>query len=265
MQWLLNYTAEGLPAISSIPYLFWNAQGGVTYHDWSIVAYQSLKSLIAFPIWEFSRNNFGDPRLEPLPEEFNISASLCRPYYKIILDSRAFVAYLVLESVVLMFCWAVIVWRLLGRVVIGKLSSFPMVDFAAKLVEKGISGEHHSICDLGNGVLWDAGNRLVLRTLKDVKVIRRTQSEEISLREVSLSEANGVARPPGVAGEGTVVIEAGDRADLASADDSGDGLQGAVSGEAREGEEREEREEREEHEEREEREERGDSSAQTPT
>jgi uncharacterized membrane protein YgcG len=228
LHWLLNYTAEGLPAISSIPYLFWEAPGGLGYHDWSIVAYQSLKSLIAFPIWEFSRNNFGDPRLEPLPDEFKISASLCRPYYKIIIDSRLFVAYLVLQSTVLMFCWVVIAWRLISRFDIAELSSYPMVDFAVKLVEKGISGQHGSIWDLRNEILWNAESKMVLKTLKDVKVVRRTESESISLRDVSLTQVDGVARPLGADGEGTMAVEAGDSVDLTFVEGGDGGLQGAV-------------------------------------
>jgi hypothetical protein len=162
LHWLLNYTAQGLPAVSSISYLFWEAPSKLGYHDWSIVAYQSLKSLVAFPIWEFSRNNFGDPRLEPLPDEFKISASLCRPYYKLILNPWLFAAYLVLQSAVIMCCCVVIVWRLVCRIVIAELSSYPLVDFAAKLVEKVISGEHCSIWESRKDILWNAESAKVL-------------------------------------------------------------------------------------------------------
>jgi hypothetical protein len=181
LNWLLNYTAEGLPAISSILYLFSNAQPGLGLHDWSIVAYQSLKSLVAFPIWEFSVNNFGDPFKETLPSNFSTSASLCKPYDKIALDPRAFIAYLVLQSTVLLFFCAVIILRLVYKSVIPELSAYPLVDFTAKLAEKTILEEHHPIWDLKKANLMDAESKEVVETLKDVQVIRRNKSEGHSL------------------------------------------------------------------------------------
>jgi hypothetical protein len=231
LHWLLNYTAQGLPAISSISYLFWEAPSELAYHDWSIVAYQSLKSIIAFPIWEFSRNNFGDPRLEPLPDEFKISASLCRPYYKILLDSRLFVAYLVLQSTVIMCCWAVIVWRLVCRIVIAELSSYPLVDFAAKLVEKVISREHRLIWDFRKDILWNAKSTKVLKTLKNVEVIRRIKSEGIVFVEASLPQIGEVVGPLNEDGEGTgEEIEANHIVDLPVTESGDSGARGAVSG-----------------------------------
>lgn len=180
LNWLLNYTAEGLPAISSIPYLFWNAQPGLGFHDWSIVAYQSLKSLVAFPIWEFSVNNFGDPFNQTLPPDFSTSASLCQRYDKIILDPGAFIAYLVLQSTVLASFCAVIILRLVYKSVIPELSSYPLVDFTAKLVEND-GREHRPIWDLKKENLRNAKSKEVVETLKDVQVIRRSKSDGPSL------------------------------------------------------------------------------------
>lgn len=204
--------------------------GGVDYHDWSVDAYQSLKSLIAFPIWEFGRNNYGDPRLEPLPDEFVISASVCRPYYKIILDYRLFIAYLFLQSTVLTFCWAVIIWRQVSKFQAAELSLYPVVDCGTKLVEKNIRGEQTSIWDHRTQDLYNAESGKVLKTLKDVQVVRRRMSKEKALRDMDRAQ---IARVPSTAAKATALAETSDApGETVSAGDGDkkDTVRGGVSG-----------------------------------
>lgn len=177
LNWLLNYTAQGLPAMSSLAYMFSNAASKDNYHDWSVATYQSLKSILAFPIWVFSVNNFGDRSEEPLPPEFHTSASLSKPLDKIVLNPAAFIAYIVLQATVIMVFWAVIIWHLVCKSVTPKLSSYPLVDFAAKLVCEHVLGERRSMSTLQQELPVDAESKEVITSLQEVRVLRRIESE----------------------------------------------------------------------------------------
>jgi hypothetical protein len=201
LNWLLNYTAAGLPAVSSIVYLFWNAPPGLGVHDWSVDAYQSLKSLLAFPIWEFSANNYGDPFEEDLPPEFHTSASVCEPYDRIVINSGMFIAYLILQSIVLAFFWGVIIWRWIGHYTVPELSSYPLIDFAAKLINKDILSKHIQLLDTEVEKLVPAGNKQIVEILNDLEVTCREDNRRTG------TELRGLGNDIGANSEGGNAVD----------------------------------------------------------
>ena len=142
--WLLNYTASGLPAESSINFWFWFAPSGTYTSLWEANAYTTLQSLLAFILWEFCTNNNQNPAVVPeengelpyLPAAFQTTASISQPYPKFVLNRVAFIIYLILESLALILCWSVIVWQCMSCRHHPEISSYPLVDFASKLQEK---------------------------------------------------------------------------------------------------------------------------------
>ncbi|KAI3578616.1 hypothetical protein IWW34DRAFT_911570, partial [Fusarium oxysporum f. sp. albedinis] len=136
--WLLNFTAANLPVQSSVAFGFWIAGSDAYQTFWKADAYRMLKSIVAFILWEFTANNNGNPAVanaEPnghtpdLPAEFHVTASICQPYTRFIINRGSFTAYMVLQSVALIFCWMVILWGFKVRKKIPATSSFPLVDF----------------------------------------------------------------------------------------------------------------------------------------
>jgi hypothetical protein len=86
LNWLLDYNASAIPATSSIAEHFWTAQDQLTNEYWSGVPYQTLQSILAFPLWQFNANNYGNIQLvdrtviSTLPPEFYTKASIVAPY-----------------------------------------------------------------------------------------------------------------------------------------------------------------------------------------
>ena len=117
--WLLNYTASGLPAESSINFWFWFDPSRTYSAIWEANAYTTLQSLLAFIFWEFCTNNNGNPAVvaeenggQPdLPAVFQTTASISVPYTRFVLSRGAFITYLILQSSALALCWSVIVCK----------------------------------------------------------------------------------------------------------------------------------------------------------
>lgn len=139
--WLLNYTAANLPAESSVDFEFWETGPDAYQAIWKADAYRTLKSIIAFVLWEFTANNNGNPAVantEPngqtpdLPAEFHVMASICQPFTRFIIDRASFIAYIALQSVALVSCWIVVLWGFVVREM-PATTSFPVVDFGVKL------------------------------------------------------------------------------------------------------------------------------------
>lgn len=179
LSWLLNFTASDIPPGSSMVYDFWLAQDQLSNRYWASETYTTFQSLLAFPLWEFSDNNFGNPQLKAsspdvqrqgLPIEFYTQASIVREYFKIVVNLGAFVTYVVLESLVLCFAWVVIFWRLLAGRAVPEISSFSLADFAFKLVEKDAED---NLVEERLTSLADADDGATLRILADVEVIPR--------------------------------------------------------------------------------------------
>ena len=60
LRWLLNSTAAGIPAPSSIAQYFWSAPEQLTSDYWSASPRQAFQSIIAYPLWFFNENNAGN-------------------------------------------------------------------------------------------------------------------------------------------------------------------------------------------------------------
>ena len=193
--WLLNYTASGLPAVSSINFWFWLAPSGTYSSLWEANVYTTLQSLLAFILWEFCTNNNENPAVVPeqngeqpnLPAAFQTIASISQPYPRFVLNRVTFIIYLILESLALILCWSVIVWQCISCHHHPEISSYPLVDFASKLQEKPT---------------LDGGNALSLRSVilpaSDDKAIRHalTRLEMIVVSNNGQTDGSGTAALP---------------------------------------------------------------------
>jgi hypothetical protein len=199
MAWLLDYTSAKLPPISSIAFLFWNSQMQLSSNFWSTDIYTALKSLLAFVLWEFNVNNYGNPimRQSPLqeitylPPEFSTTASICNTYVKVVVDPNMFAAYLILQLVVLLFVWAnlIIIW--LSRSMLPEISSYRLIDFASKAVEKNVPDRRTGL-DEKLESMTNSGDDRVRKELKDVKVFLRSNGvEQGNATAVSVVETDG--------------------------------------------------------------------------
>lgn len=103
------------------------------------VMLQNFRSLLAFPIWLFNANNYGNTQvkgrvLNPnLPAEFYTTAGVVKPLVKLKFDSTLLTLFVVLEGIVLVVLWGCLVWLFFpwgdarGRVTVA--TAFPVVDF----------------------------------------------------------------------------------------------------------------------------------------
>lgn len=81
-------------------------------------AYTTLQSLLAFSLWEFSINNNGNVNLTlqgmqqylSQPAEFQTKATISHEYTRFVMNYSTFIAYLVLQSMILAFCWSITLW-----------------------------------------------------------------------------------------------------------------------------------------------------------
>lgn len=103
LRWLLNSTAAGIPAPSSIAQFFWSAPEQMTNEYWSGSIKQTFQSVLAYPFWFFNENNAGNAyRLNtstPVDPsgDFYVTASVASPYTKIVVSQPTFIAFIVLQ------------------------------------------------------------------------------------------------------------------------------------------------------------------------
>lgn len=181
--WLLNYTAANLPPASSLTFSFWNHDSNISERDWSIEAYKNLNSILAFTAWFFTENNFGNPQManpEPssspqpeesvLPDKFRTTASTATTSIRFIIDERMFLVYVILQALPILFCWGVLMWRIIGKHQRIKRSSFPLLDFIFKAEEDTSKNVHEKEFQL-----QDAGDREFIRELRDIQIIAATK------------------------------------------------------------------------------------------
>lgn len=136
---------------------FWGANDQLKdpYHYGILL--QNFQSIIAFPIWLFNANNWGNINLHKmvnitpgvlpqvdLPPEFYTEAAVVTPYEKIKFDSNMFLLFLVLQGLPIIFVGLVLlwVWVRVGVSVGGvpKLTSFGLYDTMFKLEVEGLKG-----------------------------------------------------------------------------------------------------------------------------
>lgn len=146
MGWLLNYTAANLPPVSSVAHPFTFIPSSVFEADWHLQAYDTLQNMLGYSLWYFTENNEGnkdlamDQRQGTAPTvaaQFHVDASLCQSFTRFVIQRRSLHLYVALHSALLAFCWAALARGLAIHARLPKASSFPAVDFGAKLRRAG--------------------------------------------------------------------------------------------------------------------------------
>lgn len=79
--------------------------------------------------------------INTLPKEFYTKARITRPYVKLTIDRQMFIVFAILESSVLLFIIAVLLYLWMAKPPLPKVSSYPLVDFAFKAKEHNHSGD----------------------------------------------------------------------------------------------------------------------------
>ncbi|KAI9766721.1 MAG: hypothetical protein M1840_006365 [Geoglossum simile] len=187
LDWLLDFNATGIPAPSSIAERFWNTQDLLLNEVWSIELYQTLQSIVAFPIWQFNPNNFGNPDLaaqeivSTLPPEFYTNASIVAPYTKIVVNRDMFIAFLVLESIVLAFIWIVLLYIWIARSHLPIISSYPLIDFVLKTRNAASSGPLSPLDTASRDILC-ASDKDIRSSLRDTQVFSLSKRRGLGLK-----------------------------------------------------------------------------------
>lgn len=146
LAWFLDFNASATPPPSSFAEPFWSGQEQLKDPSSSSELMRLLQSMLAFPLWYYQPNNYGNPDLDVknmidgLPSAFYTKARITRPYMRITIDREMFIAFVVLHGLVLIFIWGVLLWVWIARPTLPKLSSYPLVDFAFKSREVSHSG-----------------------------------------------------------------------------------------------------------------------------
>jgi hypothetical protein len=103
LRWLLDFKAAGIPAASSIVEFFWSAPLQLTNTYWSIELRQAMQSVLAFPLWVFNANNYGNIALAQLNDtssvaaEYHTTAAVASPFTRIVVNRSMFILFVVLE------------------------------------------------------------------------------------------------------------------------------------------------------------------------
>ncbi|KAK3315604.1 hypothetical protein B0H66DRAFT_347508 [Apodospora peruviana] len=171
ISWLLNYTAAGIPAPSAIIESFFSGQNELASPASYGILSQNFQSILAFPLWFFNPNNFGNPDLlrnsvmtVTLPAEHYVDASVVAPVVKIKFDQPLFVAFICLQGVVLAFVLAVAIWAGTNAREMPAISSFPLFDVAFKTNVDVIDGQPD------RRFVWDGRDREVTALMREATV-----------------------------------------------------------------------------------------------
>lgn len=163
MAYLLNFTAANIPAPSSIVESFWS--GSEQLHSGPLS--HSFQSILAFPIWLFNANNYGNldiwdkkTKMQNLPGEFHTKASIVMPYVKIKFDPAMVTVFVVLQGATLVFLWGLLCWScfVMDSGSMPVISSYPLFDTAFKTEVE--------VPEASQGEIWGAQNGDVLRMMK---------------------------------------------------------------------------------------------------
>jgi hypothetical protein len=139
LNWLLNFTAANIPAASSIAENFAVADDHVSDPFSDGVLSRNFQSILAFPLWFFNDNNWGNTALmanattTTLPSDYYCVAAIVAPYNKIIFDHTMFYIFIILQGISLLFIWVVLIWVWVWAAPIPYISSFPLFDANYKL------------------------------------------------------------------------------------------------------------------------------------
>lgn len=186
LSWLMDFSAANIPAQSSILEIFWDNQGSLsgTYTDGILL--QNFRSILAFPIWLFNANNYGNTALNNselnvgLPPEFYTRAAVVSPLVKLQFDSTLLKVFIVLEGIVLLTLWAALLWLFApwSSGASFAISSFPAFDFLFKTdVFEAAADSRSNGAAAGECGLRTAEGSQILQRVDQVVVYAATGSE----------------------------------------------------------------------------------------
>ncbi|KAK6839285.1 hypothetical protein PG987_005151 [Apiospora arundinis] len=145
--WLLNFTAANIPAASSIAASFAFTNDQVPDPAADGVLSRNFQSILAFPLWLFNDNNWGNTALKTktlntmLPPQYYTTASVVAPYAKIGFDRTMFYLFIALQGMALLFIWAVLIWVWALSTPVPYISSFPLFDAGFKLEKQKLAND----------------------------------------------------------------------------------------------------------------------------
>jgi hypothetical protein len=170
--WLLDYNASNIPAPSSIIENFWTAHEQLQNPSTDGVLLQNFRSIIAFPVWMFNANNYGNTELAvkeispDLPKEFYTQASFVKPYLKLKFDPIVLTVFGVSHLIVLIFSAVVLIWAMCRAKTLPAISSFPVFDIYFKPQVR--------VKDVMDYVdVWHAEDSEIIGLMKNASVGRR--------------------------------------------------------------------------------------------
>ena len=169
LSWLLDYAKAGIPAPSSIIESFWTSRALLGDSTIDGILLQNLQSILAFPVWLFNANNWGNTGVQGaglspfVPSEFYKTASIVKPYVKLEFDPVVLVLFIVFQGSVLLFLWGLLAWTVLAVGGLPAVSSFPLFDFSFK---SGVDMQEAS-----REKVWNAGDSEVLELVEGAKVV----------------------------------------------------------------------------------------------
>jgi hypothetical protein len=165
LSWLFNCTAAGLPIQSSLVYQIWDTSAGLSEHDWAVEAYKTLTSSLAFALWFFNPNSYGNPAYtnaintnpqnawEVLPSEYVTVAAAAQPSTHFVVDKGMFLLYVVLQAIPVVVAWVIYVVLLIIGLPKTTISSFPLLDFWFKANMVGPLSPREEMADCGDSEL----------------------------------------------------------------------------------------------------------------
>lgn len=187
LSWLMDFSAANIPASSSILEIFWDNQASLSDSYVDGILLQNFRSILAFPIWLFNANNYGNTALNNkvlnpgLPAEFYTKAAVVSPLVKLQFDSTLLKVFIVLQGIVLLALWVALLWLFLpwssgmGLAV----SAFPAVDF----LFKSDVLERDGMSSTGDGELRMEGSEILKRVDGAMVYAAGTGSEGVRERK----------------------------------------------------------------------------------
>lgn len=172
LSWLLDYSAADIPAPSAIIESFWSGRDTLsTEHITYGYLAEKFHSILAFPLWLFNANNWGNPDLRrdelvtTLPPEFYTQAHIVAPYTRIQFNENMLVLFAVFQGWVIVFAWVMLFCALYYADALPEISSFPLFDIAFKA-----EADNHA----AQGDAWNAADLETLKMMKAATIHRKT-------------------------------------------------------------------------------------------
>ena len=150
LSWLLDFNAANIPAPSSIIEIFWSNQDSLNDTFTDGILLQNFRSVLAFPLWLFNANNYGNTKLSDkvlnpdLPAEFYTQAAVVAPLVKLKFDPSLLLVFICLEGVVLVSLWGTLLLLCMprSRGAVPKITPYPLFDILFKASIPRISDDH---------------------------------------------------------------------------------------------------------------------------